>query len=286
MTDEGTDRFARMFAVLASRGEGAFVPFVVLGDGGLVSFCDIVAQLVASGADAIELGVPCHDPFHDGPVIAAAHARARAAGIGFDECRDLLGVVRATHPDLPICVQTYVGPDQVARAKVLFQALARLDVDAVLAVAMSPEKTERMSGYAAETGLRPVMVCSRDAAEKELLRAARLSRGFVYLLSRDGPTGTGQPMATPGPVAIERLGAAGAPPVIVGFGISTADHVRVALRAGAAGVACGSAIAERIEINRGSRRGMIAALGRYVREMKAATRPVPVNSIPLHRRKL
>ena len=284
--DEGMDRFARMFAALASRREGAFAPFVVLGDGGKVSFCEIVAQLVASGADAIELGVVCHDPFHDGPVIAAAHARARAAGIGFDECLDLLGVVRATYPELPICVQTYIDPDQVARARVLFHALARLDVDAVLAVAMSPEVTERMSGHAAEAGLHPVMVCSRDAGEKELSRAARLSRGFVYLAGRDGPTGTGQPMATPDPVTIERLGAAGAAPVIVGFGVSTADHVRTALRAGAAGVVCGSAIAERIEVNLGRHQGMIAALDRYVREMKAATRPVPTNSIPLHRRKL
>lgn len=286
MTGEGTDRFARMFAVLAGRGEGAFVPFVVIGDGGVVSFREIVAQLVASGADAIELGVPSHDPFHDGPVIARAHARARAAGVGFDECRDLLGVVRATYPDLPICVQTYVGPGQVARAGALFDALARLDVDAVLAVAVGPEKTERLREYAAAAGLRPVMVCSRDAAGNELSRAARLSRGFVYLLSRDGPTGTGQAMGTPGAAVVERLGAAGAPPVMIGFGISTADHVRTALRAGAAGVVCGSAIAERIEANLGCRQGTNAALGRYVREMKAATRPVPVNSIPLHRRTL
>lgn len=272
MTDEATDRFARMFAVLASRREGAFVPFVVLGDGGVVSFCEIVAQLVANGADALELGMPSDDPFHDGPVIANGHARARAAGIGFDEGLDLLGVVRATHPDLPICVQTYVGPNQAARAGVLFHALAPLDVDAVLAIATSPENTERLPGYAAEAGLRPVIVCSHDAGEKEILRAARLSRGFVYLLSRDGPTGTGQPMGTPGPAVIERLASAGAAPVIVGFGISTADHVRTALRAGAAGVVCGSAIAERIEDNLDCHQGMIAALGRYVREMKAATR--------------
>ena len=62
---------------------------------------------------------------------------------------------------------------------------------------------------------------------------------------------------------LETLRDAGAPPPVFGFGISTPDHVRAALDAGAAGAISGSAIVERIAAG--------ASVEGFVREMKAAT---------------
>jgi tryptophan synthase alpha chain len=56
----------------------------------------------------------------------------------------------------------------------------------------------------------------------------------------------------------------GAPPPIFGCGISTPDHVRAALDAGAAGVICGSAIVDLV-----ARGGDVAA---FVRSLKSAMR--------------
>ena len=61
-----------------------------------------------------------------------------------------------------------------------------------------------------------------------------------------------------------KLHNAGAPPPVFGFGISTPEHVRAAIGAGAAGVICGSAI-----VDCAARGGDVEAL---VRTLKAATR--------------
>jgi len=57
---------------------------------------------------------------------------------------------------------------------------------------------------------------------------------------------------------------AGSAPPVFGFGISTPDHVRSALEAGAAGVICGSAV-----VDLAARGGDVAA---HVRSLKSATR--------------
>jgi tryptophan synthase alpha chain len=61
------------------------------------------------------------------------------------------------------------------------------------------------------------------------------------------------------------LRSVGAPPSVLGFGISTPTHVRQALDAGAAGVISGSAIV-RLAVEKGA-----DAVRDFVREMKAAT---------------
>ena len=53
-----TKRYADMFARLADRGEGAFVPFTVLGDPDASQSLEIVRTLAQSGADALELVLP------------------------------------------------------------------------------------------------------------------------------------------------------------------------------------------------------------------------------------
>ena len=63
------DRYADMFARLNEQNEGAFVPFVMIGDPDLETSEKIITQLIESGADALELGIPFSDPVADGPTI-------------------------------------------------------------------------------------------------------------------------------------------------------------------------------------------------------------------------
>ena len=56
--------------------EGAFVPFVMVGDPDTHTSVNIIKALVAGGADALELGFPYSDPIADGPTIQKASIRA------------------------------------------------------------------------------------------------------------------------------------------------------------------------------------------------------------------
>jgi tryptophan synthase alpha chain len=107
------------------------------------------------------------------------------------------------------------------------------------------------------------MIAAANTPDATLQRIARFSKAYTYCVSRAGITG----MHAGGRFdvhLIERLRAAGAPPPIFGFGISTPHHVRAALAAGAKGVICGSAIVD--SATRGE------DVTELVRSLKAATR--------------
>ena len=75
------ERYQQLFKQLATKKEGAFVPFVQLGDPTPALSLEIIDTLIAAGADALELGIPFSDPLADGPTIQNAALRAFAAGV-------------------------------------------------------------------------------------------------------------------------------------------------------------------------------------------------------------
>ncbi|MCT8602935.1 tryptophan synthase subunit alpha, partial [Glaesserella parasuis] len=97
-----SSRFSRLFAQLADKKQGGFVPFVTLCDPDFERSFEIICTLVDNGADALELGFPFSDPLLDGPVIQAANDRALNAGCSTEESFQLLAKVRSTYPDIPI----------------------------------------------------------------------------------------------------------------------------------------------------------------------------------------
>ncbi len=80
------ERYESLFAQLKERKEGAFVPFVTLGDPGIEQSLKIIDTLIEAGADALELGIPFSDPLADGPTIQNATLRAFAAGGNPAQC--------------------------------------------------------------------------------------------------------------------------------------------------------------------------------------------------------
>ena len=94
-------RYPAMFAALKERGEGAFVPFVMVGDPDPATSEAVIEAVIAGGADALELGVPFTDPVADGPTIQKAHVRALAAGAGFSDCLEVVAGGGRGHPPPP-----------------------------------------------------------------------------------------------------------------------------------------------------------------------------------------
>jgi len=124
----------------------------------------------------------------------------------------------------------------------------------------------------AETaGLALTLILPLHAEAGDVKALAAASRGFLYLLSRKGVTGTKHPAGLPSPALMAALAKLGAAPPVLGFGISKPEHVRAAMAAGCRGVVCGSAIVETLAaISR--RQASLRDLERQTRRLKAATR--------------
>lgn len=268
-------RYGKMFARLAERGEGAFVPFTVLGDPDLVTSLEVVRTLVRSGADALELGLPFSDPVADGPAIQAADSRALEAGVRVEGCWPIVAAARQEFPELPIGLLVYANLVLHAGAERFYARAARAGVDSVLVADAPLLESEPLERAAAEHDIAPVLIASPNVPEDRLRAITRRSRGYVYVTSRPGVTGVEQTELREDAAGVLRRlrGIEGAPPALLGFGIGRPEHVRRAIELGASGAISGSAIATRIERHAADEENtrMLADIADFVRSMKRAT---------------
>jgi tryptophan synthase alpha chain len=257
-------RYPAMFERLRQCGEGAFGAFAMLGDPDPKASAAILDSLVEGGADMIEVGIPFSDPVADGPVIQAAAVRALAGGTRTADCLSLLADFRARHPDVPVGILTYANVVIARGLERFYAAASAAGVDSVLVADVPLLEAAPFLAAARSAGVAPVLIAAPNTPPDRLRRIAAEGEGYTYCVARAGVTGADEEVRFAGDV-IAALDEAGAPPAVLGFGISEPEHVRLAIAAGAAGAISGSAIVDRIA-GGGDVRGFVAS-------MKAATRP-------------
>jgi tryptophan synthase alpha chain len=266
-----TNRYQQCFSRLKQNSEGAFVPFVMLGDPDLETGYRIITTLIDNGADALELGIPFSDPIADGPVIQASAIRALANGATLDKCFKLIAAIRKDYPQIPIGLLVYANL-VVANSIDQFYAKAQnAGVDSVLVADVPIIESERFVNPAKVHQIQPIFIATPNASTERLQQVAQQSQGYTYLLSRAGVTGTEVQAEMPMDRILKSLRSFNAPPCLLGFGISTPQQVAMAIASGADGVISGSAVVKLIESNLPDQNQMMQALANFVSKMKQAT---------------
>jgi tryptophan synthase alpha chain len=258
-------RYAAMFDRCRAEGRIAFGGFLVLGHPDRERGLDLLDALVAGGADMVEVGIPFSDPVADGPVIARAGKQALEAGTTPADCLAMLAEFRARHPAVPVGVLTYANIVMARGREAFARELADAGVDSLLVADVPSIEAAPFAAAARSAGIDPVMIAAPNTPADKLDTIAKLGGGYTYCVARVGVTGAGTAPTIGHRPLFAALAERGAAPPVLGFGISTADHVRAAAEAGAAGVICGSAIVER------SAEGP-TAVAALVRELVVATR--------------
>lgn len=259
-------RYAAMFDRCRVRGEGAFGAFLMLGDPGREQSAAYLDALAEGGADMVELGIPFSDPVADGPVIQAAAERALRAGVRTADCLSLIVEFRARHADIPIGILTYANIVAARGIEQFCAELAMAGADSLLVADVPSMEAEPYAAAAKQASIDLVMIAATNTPRPVLERIAALSSGYTYCVARAGVTGADRALSLDHGQLFHSLKEAGAPPPVLGFGISTPEQVAQALGSGAAGAISGSAIVNRIA--KGAAPGEIAE---FVRQMKAAT---------------
>lgn len=265
------DRYARLFRRLAADHEGAFIPFVILGDPGPRRSLRIVRALVEAGADALELGFPFSDPIADGPVIQAAAVRALRAGTRRADCWRIVREARHAHPDLPIGLLVYANLVLQQEPAAFYAAAAEAGADSVLVADLPVAESGPVVAAARNAGICPVFIAPPNAGDARLQAIAVASEAYTYVTSREGVTGMDETLRRTQQGLIARLRELGAPPPVLGFGIAKPDHVKAALAMGAAGAISGSAVVRRIADHLDDQPAIEKSVAAFAREMKEAT---------------
>lgn len=272
LTNQAGFRYDQLFSSLAKKNEGAFIPFVTIGDPNAEQSFELIKTLVDAGADALELGIPFSDPSADGITIQKSALRAINSGINTDICIDILAKVREYAPNIPIGLLLYGNLVFARGIDKFYQDMAAVGVDSVLIADLPIRESKPFKEAALKHGVAPIFIVPPNASDDTLRQVASYGRGYTYVLSRAGVTGAEVQAEMPGTHLIATLNKYNAPPSVLGFGISKPEQVQEALSADAKGAISGSAVVKIIENNLEDNQVMNAELSRFVSAMKAATR--------------
>lgn len=260
-------RLSRRFQALRAEGRKALITYICAGDPDLETTFELVQALAAAGADVIELGVPFSDPLADGPVIQAASQRALAAGTTPQACLDLVARLRAAGCEVPLVLMGYYNPILHRGVERYAADCAAAGVDGLIVPDLSHEESGELRSACRSAGVDLVPLLAPTSTPDRVAAICREAAGFIYCVSLTGVTGARAALSDRFRPLVAAARQHTDLPVAVGFGISTAEHVRQ-VAAVADAVIVGSALVRLIEAG-GPRAGLVERAAGFVRELAA-----------------
>lgn len=246
----------------------AFIAFITVGDPDLETTERVVHAAVENGADLIELGIPFSDPTAEGPVIMKADEVALKAGTTTDKVFELTKKLRETIT-VPMVYMTYANVVFSYGCEKFAQKAADAGIDGLILPDVPYEEKEEFTEVFDRYGLDLISMIA-PTSEDRIAMIAKEAKGFIYMVSSLGVTGTRSEITTDIAAMTDLVKKNSEVPCAVGFGISTPEQA-----AGMAelsdGAIVGSAIIKII-----AKYGKEAAgpVGEYVKEMADAVHGV------------
>jgi len=242
----------------------AFIAFITVGDPDLETTERVVHAAVENGADLIELGIPFSDPTAEGPVIMEADEVALKAGTTTDKVFELTKKLREIIT-VPMVYMTYANVVFSYGCEKFAQKAADAGIDGLILPDVPYEEKEEFTEVFDRYGLDLISMIA-PTSEDRIAMIAKEAKGFIYMVSSLGVTGTRSEITTDISAMTDLVKKNSEVPCAVGFGISTPEQAaRMAELSD--GAIVGSAIIKII-----AKYGKEAAgpVGEYVKEMADA----------------
>lgn len=240
------NRIEKKFEELKAAGKKALITYVTCGDGGYETTETAVLEMIRSGADIIELGVPFSDPIAEGTVVQSASVRALSRGTTIAGIFEMVKRLRR-QIDTPLLLMLYLNSIFGFGTERFFDICAEIGVDGVIIPDMPYEEKDEIQPYADNHDIISISLItptSKDRIEK----IASSARGFVYCVSSTGVTGMRSSFSTDFNEFISEIKKYTDIPCAIGFGISNAQQARE-IKQYCDGVIIGSAIVNIIAEN-------------------------------------
>ena len=234
------DRFTRSTA----GGRGALVPYFTSGFPTPEVTEALIRRADLLNVPVVEIGVPYSDSIADGPVIQESFHYVLQSGYRLADTFELVERVRSSVECALVAMLSYSivhrnGTDG------FFSRAAAAGFDGVIVPDVPMEEAGAVSKAALDAGLCYVGLVAPSTAPARKVRIAEASSGFIYQIAVSGTTGERSGSSESVEGAVDELRRISPLPVCVGFGVSTADHVR-SICGFADGAIVGSAIVRRL----------------------------------------
>lgn len=217
----------------------AFISFLTAGDPSADATVRYILEMERAGADLIEIGIPFSDPIAEGPVIQEADIRALKAGMTTDGAFEIVRRVREKS-GIPLAFMTYANPVFHYGYDNFFTKCEEVGVDAIIIPDLPFEEKQEVEATA---NAHNVVLISMVAptSESRIQEIASEAKGFIYVVSSMGVTGTRSEIRTDVSAIVKSIRRATDVPCAIGFGISSPEQAK-AMAAVSDGAIVGSAI--------------------------------------------
>lgn len=241
-----TNRIANTFTALKTQSRKALIPFITAGDPSPEITVRLMHQLVQSGADIIELGVPFSDPMADGPTIQRSSERALKHHVSLTDVLDMVAEFRKSDRDTPVVLMGYANPVESLGYESFAVKAKACGVDGVLIVDYPPEESIAWVQHLDRQGIDAIFLLSPTTSQERMQQVAKMAKGYVYYVSLKGVTGASHLDLEDVSAMLKQLRNYIAIPIGVGFGIRDGATAK-AVADLADAVVVGSRIIEEIE---------------------------------------
>ena len=221
-----------------------FIPFITAGDPNAEATIDIAVALQEAGAQAIELGIPYSDPVADGPVIQKASSRALKNGMNIIKAIKLVPEMRKKGLNIPIILFTYYNPVLQLEQESFFALLRENTIDGLLIPDIPFEESKELREKCQEHSISFISLVAPTSSNR-IKMIAENAEGFVYCVSSLGVTGVRKQFDSSIKSFLDEVKLYSNVPVVVGFGVSSREHVEQ-LSEICDGVVVGSALVSEI----------------------------------------
>ncbi|MFL2779830.1 MAG: tryptophan synthase subunit alpha [Gammaproteobacteria bacterium] len=242
------------FKNLESDNSKALVTYTVAGDPNLDFSERIISEIISSGADIIEIGVPFSDPMSEGPVIQMAHERSLINKTSLPDILSLSKKLKQKFKSTPIVLMgyfnTFINSLDSTRSihdinDDICNELKKNGVDGLIIVDLPYEESEaifkKLSNYEIDL-IRLISPTTNDYRINEIISN---SSGFLYYVSLKGITGAEIDSYDELKKRVQEIKESSSIPVVIGFGIKDRETASK-MSSFADGVVVGSAIVDMI----------------------------------------
>lgn len=239
------NRIDTCFEQLKNDGKKALITFITAGDPDMETTEKAVLTMYENGADIIELGVPFSDPVAEGVTIQKASLRSLNNGTTLDKIFDLVSKIR-NKSDKPLLLMMYLNTIFKYGTKKFFELCKEKEIDGVIVPDLPFEERDELSDSADEFGVYLINLVT-PTSDDRISMIAKESKGFLYVVSSLGVTGTRNEITTDFDNLLKPIkGHSEICPACIGFGISTPEQAKK-MSSYCDGAIVGSAVVKIIE---------------------------------------
>ncbi|MDJ0754217.1 MAG: tryptophan synthase subunit alpha [Ardenticatenaceae bacterium] len=222
-TTRGVDRISAAFTNAKQQQTAALMPYFTLGYPDMETSLDVV-EAIAKHSDLLELGVPFSDPIADGPTIQESTQMALENGTTVTGCISMVKTLRAKGIDTPAMFMGYYNPILAYGQEAFVRDAAKAGVDGFIVPDLPPEEADELAELADKYGVALIYFLAPTSDESRIKLVAERARGFIYLVSITGITGTKEAVGGDLESLIAKIREYTDAPLAIGFGINTPDR--------------------------------------------------------------